>query len=523
MAGLWLAAMGSAWAGTNGFVVPIFRGEIGAAFAGWERFMAGWGTNNAPDLPGSSASAWLLQTETNAFVTGSGNIYNVTAISRFAVGFESRFPAETAVFQARTLGAELDYEQVRLSFASGGTNVSLAGMRVELDRGTTLGVNVSTKWEWDLRGRGVTAFTIEFAAAGESLSFDSATLDVRPEAALSASLPADYDRWMYPFNATPGTRPSASVFGAFGVDSGVDTRDGQFLIGWTTTNAVPAGLGAENYLVRRARVTLTINRDRAWTYDGTFDPFTTHLSTNDSRYLADSDPGRPVELFGAGFRNGYSAAAFLEGGPFNTGEGVLTNRNAFAAGFGAAGGLIDVSNNVGKRDEDAFEVQPFAVGTTTSVPPGESVPAGTALIFDLELSNPLVLGYLQGALDEGLLRLTATSLTAATFQSGAPNFPQFFTRDNALAGPNDVPRLELEVAVAPAPLPVISIEPAIGGGVQVSWPTSIREVFLLEANDRVSGGEWLIVAEPASITNRQASLKFNASAASRYFRLRRNP
>ena len=93
------------------------------------------------------------------------------------------------------------------------------------------------------------------------------------------------DRWMYPFNATPGCRPSAPVFGTFGDEAGVDTRHGQFLIGFdtlqqTVTNCgtmteLPRLLsthqGAANYLLRRVRLTVSINRDLAFRYDPTPD------------------------------------------------------------------------------------------------------------------------------------------------------------------------------------------------------------------------------------------------------------
>lgn len=168
----------SAWAGTNGFVVPIFRGQPGSEFAGWERFTFGSGTNNTPDIAGSTTNAGLLQLDPAAFVTGSGNIYNLSGASRFRIRYQQPFPLNTVVLQARTLGAELDYASVRLVFESNGTNVSLSADRIELDRGTAQGVNVSSKWEWNLSGHSATVFTIEFDAAGPSLSFDSATLDV---------------------------------------------------------------------------------------------------------------------------------------------------------------------------------------------------------------------------------------------------------------------------------------------------------------------------------------------------------
>lgn len=258
----------------------------------------------------------------------------------------------------------------------------------------------------------------------------------------------DMDRWMYPFNGTPGTRPSASVFGTIGEDSGVDSRHAQFLIGWNTSNSVPAGRGTAGYVVKRATLTLTINRDMAWVYDGTQDAFQTYLSTNDSRLQADTDPGRPLELFGAGFRNGYTAATFPEDGPFTAGGGSLVGtRSAYATGFDTNGVLVDVSNNVGKADADAFEVTPFAVGVVEGMAAGELVSTGARVEFEINVGNPEIAGYLRSALNEGVLRLMVTSMAEASF-SGPATFPQFYTRDNTLAAEADKPLLHLDVELA---------------------------------------------------------------------------
>ncbi|HTH46243.1 MAG TPA: PEP-CTERM sorting domain-containing protein [Candidatus Limnocylindria bacterium] len=186
-----------AQAGTNGFVVPFFRGQPGSQVAGWDRFTVATdnGVGNSPDLAGSNASAKLLQHDPNAFITSTGNIYNMAAQSTFDVHASSLAPVGLVVFQARSFGTELDYSTMKLSFGS----TSLTATRTELDRqlvgdpGTPgSGAFVSSLWQWDLSGQGVSAFTISFGAAADSLSFDSATLDlaVVPEPAPMALLAA---------------------------------------------------------------------------------------------------------------------------------------------------------------------------------------------------------------------------------------------------------------------------------------------------------------------------------------------
>jgi hypothetical protein len=263
------------------------------------------------------------------------------------------------------------------------------------------------------------------------------------------------DRWMYPFNATPGTRPSAPTFGTFGDGSGVDTRHGQFLVGWDTTNApadfggessgvvIPAGMGATNYLLSRVVVTAVIARHNVFTYDPTQDGYRTYPS-NALPQLADADAGRPVELFGAGFRNGFNVTNFLEDSAF--GGSASGGRNAYAAGWSTNLTLVDVSNNCGKTNPvfPNFEVWPFAVGTLTNVAPGQPVPVGSKFTFTFNLADPLVRYYVQQGLDDGRLRFTLTALVSGVF-GGQPNYPDFYTRDNFLG--EEPPQLLIEGAV----------------------------------------------------------------------------
>lgn len=186
-------------AATNGFTVPVFRGQAGATFAGWENFTVATnnGTGNAPDLPDSTAAgARLIQFEPNAIVTGSGNIYNMPAVSVFEIRYTAAAHIETLVFQARSVGTEIDYASFGLEFDLGSGPVRLTAARTELQRSPVpgLGDAVSSLWSWDLASvsPAIQDITIKFNAAGSSLSFDSATLDVQsvPEPGAAALLAA---------------------------------------------------------------------------------------------------------------------------------------------------------------------------------------------------------------------------------------------------------------------------------------------------------------------------------------------
>jgi hypothetical protein len=250
------------------------------------------------------------------------------------------------------------------------------------------------------------------------------------------------ERWVYANNAAPCDRPASSVFGTFGDDAGVDTRHAQHLLGWDTAGWIPTNAGPQKYLVTRCRLILTINRGNLFAYDPTPDDYRTYFETNHPDYLPDTDPGRPVEIFGAGFRHGYTDASFDQCAPFGT--NAPAERNAYVAAWSTNGVLVDISNNVGKTNSafPRFEVAAFAVGAITNVAPGQIVPTGAKVIFDLNVADPLVLTYVQDALNRGRLRLMVSSLHTTDGPFGAPKYPDFATHFNEAT--LDPTRLELE-------------------------------------------------------------------------------
>ncbi|HTH46242.1 MAG TPA: hypothetical protein VMB21_01900, partial [Candidatus Limnocylindria bacterium] len=220
------------------------------------------------------------------------------------------------------------------------------------------------------------------------------------------------DRWMYPFNFEPATRPVAPTFASF--DPRFDTRDAQFFLGWDTDHLVTTNRSPQKYLLRSVRLTLTITADQAFLYDPTYDSYVTYM-TNRPGYVPDGDAGRPVELYGAAFRGGFTAATYTETssyGPLGsvTADTIsIATRNAYPMMFGPDGQPVDVSNNVGQQNASwtnaPFEARPWAVGQTTNAAPGALVPDDSKFTFDVDLTDPLIVGYLQQALDEGRLRL----------------------------------------------------------------------------------------------------------------------
>lgn len=173
-------ATGLAEAATTGFVTPDYRNLPGSTHGGWEVLTVPGNTlpGNRPDLPGNLSGASLLQLDPGAVITGTGNIYNHAGISSFEITHNPGQAVGWVTLQVRTSGTELDYASMRLTYELGGQTLSVAPLdRIELDRSAGMGVNVSSRWDWNLNSIAPTTYKIQFGAKEPLMSFDSAVLD----------------------------------------------------------------------------------------------------------------------------------------------------------------------------------------------------------------------------------------------------------------------------------------------------------------------------------------------------------
>jgi prepilin-type N-terminal cleavage/methylation domain-containing protein/prepilin-type processing-associated H-X9-DG protein len=225
-------------------------------------------------------------------------------------------------------------------------------------------------------------------------------------------LEPSFDRWVYNNNATPGTRIYGSTFS--NNEETADDRFAQIVIGYETSALVPTGLASAAYQIQSASLVATTRFGDSFDYDPTYDTYQSYLDPTDASYVADTDTGRPVELFGVDVRNDFTGIGFGPADDTDTifqeteamGSELIGERNVYASD-----GSVDVSNNVGDR----FEVSPWAVGNA-GLMPGASVPANTQFTFDVDLSNPAVVSYLQDSLSSGGLFLSLSSLHSAQQQ-----------------------------------------------------------------------------------------------------------
>ncbi|MBC8200890.1 MAG: hypothetical protein H8E86_02495 [Planctomycetes bacterium] len=215
----------------------------------------------------------------------------------------------------------------------------------------------------------------------------------------------NFDRWMYPYNSTVGSREVASTFSSIGGGFEIfDDRDGQILLGFITPEDIPVGLGVSQYEIVEATVHISISNDGN-VYDPTVDAWESYLPDSG---VEDVDAGRPMELYGAAFRGGFNGWTFGETGPFPFGAS-RRERNAYPVSFLNGFQPIDVSNNV----LDAFQPEPFAIGENAKITPGSVIETETVLSFAINVADPEIQCYLRHSFNEGLLSFVVSSLHQA--------------------------------------------------------------------------------------------------------------
>ncbi len=276
------------------------------------------------------------------------------------------------------------------------------------------------------------------------------------------------DRWHYPFNFTPGSRSVASVFGAT-AEPGFNDRDGCMVIAWNTSASIAAGEGTDGYGVRSLRVTLINQKTATWPIDTTVDAwFTCDLNGDDllngdgiprgelgdtDGESSDLDPGRPIELFGAGFGPTFTAASWNENSIYVGSDSIQElPRDPFPFVFGMNDNeLLHVEDSVKGLHNTALNVanftpQPWGIGVPSGYTPGaQSVAFPVTFDVDLTLSEGRTHRYFRERLNAGRLFVIITSLRETTIMGAANGYPGFFTKEGVGQEPGALaPRLDLD-------------------------------------------------------------------------------
>jgi hypothetical protein len=488
------------------FEPPHWTGNPGTSHSEWLDFTTAVGDpGNPPDVEGSTGHAVLHQWTPGATVTGTKNIYHPGGASVFTISESFDRPIQRIVLQTVVAGAPLDVDSVRLELGNDGGGVHLATAREELARVSgRFGDTVTSRWQWTLRERDLSTVLIRFAAAGAHSSLVAARLDLqfKPDAVEVVWDEPAHDRWGYPFNATPGTRPVASTFGS--AEEEGRNRHGLFLVAFDTTPALAPGPDGAAYEIVSAKVTLMTSSNFQVSYDPSVDPVYSYLGEDHPQYVADNDPGRPLELFGAGFRNGYTSLSWTETAAYAPPDG---DRNVYPVTWTDHGTELDASMNV--NHETPYEAEPFAVGTIADLAPGAMLPFETPVVFEINTDRPGVHRYLQHGLQLGRLVFAVTSLHSGGH--GMRTFPEYYTRDSLIG---DAPRLELTVRLqehqeiitlipAPGHSPgALRFQTAEGAAYGIRWSTDLKNWHLIRqpALTAPESGvaEWVDESEPGN-------------------------
>jgi prepilin-type N-terminal cleavage/methylation domain-containing protein/prepilin-type processing-associated H-X9-DG protein len=280
----------------------------------------------------------------------------------------------------------------------------------------------------------------------------------------------DLDTWFHQSgNGFDNSDPS--TFTNYGVGSGFSqSRSGTVLVGFDTSEEVDQ-VAPARYDVHSIKVTAMIASLNGPLYDPTFDTLAAIDGGSD-------DPGKPFELFGVGFANGYERLGFgvnadFSGPEFEEEEPLWPEvqlleqtHNVYPLGDDGTGTLGNVFNSPGGEgvftcttcdpDTDppelvevtkpAWDTAPWAIGTVTGVAPGASIARFKEVTFQVNLGLPGVMEYFQQSLSIGQVGLFLSSMHEVSGHGPAEEiFPRFFSKDHALVGVGTASPVSLEI------------------------------------------------------------------------------
>ena len=156
---------------------------------------------------------------------------------------------------------------------------------------------------------------------------------------------------------------------------------------------------------------------------------------------------RPMELYGVGFRGGYTGyefSAVTAGAPLL--DEITHPFSASDGGYVAypvigdasqPGAYVDVSNSVTggysatatNHSTDAFTPSPWAIGTA-DLAPGAAIPNNTTFTFELDLAAPGVTGYVQQSLADGAIGFFLSSLHDTGELGAGGGYPRWYLRES---------------------------------------------------------------------------------------------
>ena len=260
--------------------------------------------------------------------------------------------------------------------------------------------------------------------------------------AIDFSTPVSSDRWMYPFNATPGDRITGSLFGIYGSPD-FDERDAQIYLAFDLSAVgIPKGTPTSQIQCNSLTLMIDVVGINSIPYDPTVDSGESFADPS-----LDLDPGRPVTLWAAAGRAGYTSCDFPEDGPFSLGPPSSGTRSVYCQGLDLNTlELVDVSNSV----RDGIWAEPLAAGEIDGLDPGQPILPYDRMTFTLDVESLSARELLFGE-DEfcGTLALVLASWQEPVDMSSG--FHSFFMREHpdVVFGFADVATLSGQIEIIP--------------------------------------------------------------------------
>lgn len=331
---------------------------------------------------------------------------------------------------------------------------------------------------------------LAFAACGPALAEQSVSyVNAHPELQM----------WSYPAGSANGAGSVRDRGPTFASYSGLDSETGQTVyyqgtgqgpsrrgsvwFAGDTSAEVPVGLDPARYQIDSLRITATLLGSLIYEPLGYVLPYDNTLDISASLTGAgDNDAGSPIELYGIGLQGDYETIRFddeTDDGALRLGDARWRAYEEGEEGYNpdlpeteqatapyqyyaldAAGS--DAENSVAggysatdpSRVTGAFTPDPFAIGKLydemgQEYAPGTLTQTGDEYVFEPDLSDERIVGYVQRALSEGWVGFSLSSMHQPSGHDGSVAYPDFYL-DDLDAGHNPdgaAPLIELSVTV----------------------------------------------------------------------------
>lgn len=162
------------------------RSSAGTTYGEWNVFNSPTAPNS-PDVAGAfdpNGTQTVTETSGGSFITSGGNLYSFSVplqlnviIPQYGLGAGSY---TTVMFQTRTLGTEADYDNVKLVYNDGSSDITILPVfRIESDRialGGFGGSQVDVAYLFQVP-YSPASLKLQFPAAGSSMSLDVIAVD----------------------------------------------------------------------------------------------------------------------------------------------------------------------------------------------------------------------------------------------------------------------------------------------------------------------------------------------------------